>query len=547
MKEDNSRGAWAKFAIIVALLFLLAGMCNLLFEIKYHTVVANKRESLNMVTNHLDVHLNSRLTALQLIATDAKILSMIPSEIQPELNRAVKVMGFFNAVVFDIEGNFIAEGEPERHIGQVYDQESFAKAARGSPVISGRIVYSDLNSAYVSLRVPIITLDGEIKGVLVAGLTIDTIRNFIESKSQKDDYIFIIDHNTNFIAHPKLAEIYPENKAFAKYEGQFFKTSEGQLIDTAIIDGFEKLYIYTAFDKTDWRIVRAIPVDLLYYEVLKAMIPELTFIVLMIFLIGLSYRVVRQSQRFHAERENMRLERLTTVSTIAAGLAHEIRNPLTAIKGFVQLMLRKTDRPVQPSHLQIMLTEIERIERLTNEFRMLARPPRPPKYEPQDLVKIINDVLFLIEQQAEDLGLEIVFQVDTSSGNNQLLWPILVNSEHAPEGFYLVFGDEGQLKQVLLNLLRNAVEATSEGGNILVTLGKHDQNIVITVKDTGVGIPPEILTRLGTPFFTTKESGTGLGLSVCFSIIQQHGGKIEINSDIGEGTKVEITLPKLKN
>jgi len=100
------------------------------------------------------------------------------------------------------------------------------------------------------------------------------------------------------------------------------------------------------------------------------------------------------------------------------------------------------------------------------------------------------------------------------------------------------------MKQVLLNLLRNAMEAIEVGGNIRITISKKEHHVIVAVKDTGTGISQEILDQIGTPFFTTKESGTGLGLSLCLSIIQQHGGKIEINSVSNVGTMISVFLPE---
>jgi signal transduction histidine kinase len=535
---------WAKWAIILAVFCLLLAMFKLLFEVKYQSVVADKRAELQMVAGNLELQLNYRLMALEMLSTDPEIISMEPEKIRQELQRAVHNMGFFNSVVIDPSGHFIAEGNAERHISQVYDWPSFEQAAQGNSVISGRIVYQDIQTAYVSLRVPIIRADGQVVGVLLAGLPISKIDQFAEQRiSTKEEYIFVLDNHAQFITHPQLVNIYPENNSYQKYKDLFFKDRSGEVFSFAVANGVEKLYLYTAIDHAEWRVVKAIPKSVLYLLVIRSMLPDLALILLLIMVIALGYRVISQAQRYRTERENMRVDRLATVSLVAAGLAHEIRNPLTAIKGFVQLMSRKPDQPVQPAHLHIMLTEIERIERLTNEFRMLARPPRPPQYKFIDLIPVIRDVLLLIDRQAADRGASITFQVE-AAGQNRLFWPLFVDADCAPEDFFKVRGDDGQIKQVLLNLLRNAIEATGTDGRIQVSIKKDEQYVIVDVQDSGGGIAPEILTQIGTPFFTTKESGTGLGLSLCFSIIQQHGGKIEINSVLNRGTIVTIRLPK---
>lgn len=541
-----ARDTWAKLAIFIAVLCLFAGMFKFLFEMKYQSIVAARRGELQVAANYLDLQLNYRLTALQLLFANPKIFTMPPAQISEELKRVVQVMGFFNAVLFDVNGQFVAEAVPEKHVGQVYDAGSFRKAANGSPAISGRIIYSDLHHAYISLRVPVADPGGKVKGVLVAGIMLARVGEILKYKVFQDtECFFILDNHANFIAHPLLEKLYPEHGLFGEYRDFFFAHPSGDFIDTDLVDGIEKLYIYTSLEKADWRVVKAIPVSSVYYSVVRAMLRELLLMLLLLTVIGLACRIVRQAQYYRKERENMRLERLKTVSLIAAGLAHEIRNPLTAIKGFVQLAAKRPEQPVPPARLEVILAEIERIERLTKEFQMLARPPRAPQYAPMDLIPVIRDVLMLSDQQAAERGISLSFQV-VMADQSQLLGPILVDAEYAPERYFMVLGDEGQFKQVMFNLLRNAVEAIDKEGCVRVTLGKNGHNINVSVKDNGSGICRETLSQIGTPFFTTKDTGTGLGLSVCFSIIQQHGGKIEIHSVAKQGTVVTILLPGLK-
>ena len=139
-----------------------------------------------------------------------------------------------------------------------------------------------------------------------------------------------------------------------------------------------------------------------------------------------------------------------------------------------------------------------------------------------DLAATIDDIKVLMDGLALNHNVTIVFN---RSG------PCMVECNSA------------QLKQVWLNLLRNAIEAMPDGGTITINLKTEGDKAVVTIDDTGMGIPPEVLPRLGTPFFTTKIGGTGLGLSVCYDIIHQHNGQIEIDSRPGEGTTITVTLP----
>ncbi|MBJ6363989.1 PAS domain-containing protein [Paenibacillus sp. GCM10012307] len=215
-------------------------------------------------------------------------------------------------------------------------------------------------------------------------------------------------------------------------------------------------------------------------------------------------------------------EMLSAVGELAAGIAHEIRNPLTALKGFVQLMKAQGGNE---KYISIMLSEFTRIEHIINELLLLSKP-KIINFQPQNLLLILNDVLLLIDTQA------IMNQVH-----------ILTELE---ETLPLVNCVENQLKQVFINLLKNAIESMPDGGSICVTMKRlGDQSINIQIRDEGCGIPTDKLQRLGEPFFTTKEKGTGLGMMVSFNIIEGHKGKMLITSQENKGTTISIILPSI--
>ncbi|WP_339062965.1 ATP-binding protein [Tepidibacillus marianensis] len=215
-------------------------------------------------------------------------------------------------------------------------------------------------------------------------------------------------------------------------------------------------------------------------------------------------------------------EKLSAVGQLAAGIAHEIRNPLTSLKGFIQLI--QSGIQGKEEYFQIMLSELRRIETIISELLVLAKP-QGIHFEQKDLRELLQHVIALVNTQA-------------------IMKNILIRSDFDPELPYIQC-EENQLKQVFINLFKNSVEAMANGGTINVTVRKIDTDhfIRITIKDQGVGIPKEFLSRIGEPFFTTKEKGTGLGMMVSHRIVKNHGGKIQIESMIGEGTTVYIDLP----
>ncbi|MDQ0340608.1 PAS domain S-box-containing protein [Caldalkalibacillus uzonensis] len=228
------------------------------------------------------------------------------------------------------------------------------------------------------------------------------------------------------------------------------------------------------------------------------------------------------------ENQIHRNERLAMIGQMAAGTAHEIRNPLTSIRGFLQILnktLKERNMMREVEYTNIMLDEIDRINHLVGEFLLLSKS-RETRYEKIDLALLMKQFLPIIQNEALLHGIE----VQTKDFDN--LPPIV--------------GDKELLKQVFLNICKNAIEAMGNQGRL--TLSHHflpeEQMISINIKDTGPGIPPYVIDKIFEPFFTTKEEGTGLGLSVCQRIIHDMGGKIRVSSK-GYGTTFHICIPYL--
>ncbi|ULL14242.1 PAS domain S-box protein [Paenibacillus sp. H1-7] len=230
------------------------------------------------------------------------------------------------------------------------------------------------------------------------------------------------------------------------------------------------------------------------------------------------------SERKKAEEMLLRSEKLSIVGQMAAGVAHEIRNPLTSLKGFVQLMQTKISG--FESYFDIMMDELERINFIVSEFLVIAKP-QSLRSQPKQAEAILHNTIALIGSQAMIHNVELVV--------------------HAEEGLPAILCDENQIKQVFINILNNAIESMPDGGQLRIEIGLWDENqLLIRFIDQGCGIPEERIPRLGEPFYTTKEKGTGLGLMVTFKIIENHGGRMAIQSEVTKGTVVEIYMPVIR-
>jgi two-component system, sporulation sensor kinase E len=230
------------------------------------------------------------------------------------------------------------------------------------------------------------------------------------------------------------------------------------------------------------------------------------------------------TEKIEMESRLKKSDTLHVVGELAAGIAHEIRNPMTALKGFIQL-LQGDMRDDQILYFQVILTELDRIDSIVNEFLILAKP-QAVKYLQVDITRIMKETVELLTGQA------VMYNVQFHTNY----------SDYLPH----IYCEPNQLKKVFVNVIKNAIEVMHEGGKISIEIIRdNDKMICISIHDQGTGIPAERLKRLGEPFYTTKDRGTGLGLMVSYKIIEEHNGYIRVDSQEGIGTTFHIYLPIL--
>ena len=235
------------------------------------------------------------------------------------------------------------------------------------------------------------------------------------------------------------------------------------------------------------------------------------------------------------QETSRRIEHLSTLNILTMGMAHEIRNPLSGIRGSAQLLLKDLENSEQREYMEIVISEVDRINRLVKRMMDITRPASND-FTPINIHRILEEILTLEKETLK-----------RKNGNFiQIYDPSLPDIE----------GNEDELKQVFLNLVKNAVEASPEGGKIsIITQFSSNyifrktynappmHNIIVEIIDSGPGMDDETLKNLFTPFFTTKKRGTGLGMVVALKIIESHNGKIKVNTGKNIGTKIQVFLP----
>ncbi|WP_232233851.1 PAS domain-containing sensor histidine kinase [Bacillus sp. J33] len=231
------------------------------------------------------------------------------------------------------------------------------------------------------------------------------------------------------------------------------------------------------------------------------------------------------TEKLDMEEQLRKSDTLNVIGELAAGIAHEIRNPMTALKGFIQLLEDSIEED-HTMYFNVITTELSRIDSIINEFLILAKP-QAVKFIEKDIIQIMKETVDLLSAQAvlHNVQFRTYYENDLP----------------------LVFCEPNQMKKVFINIIKNAIEVMPKGGYITISLQKCSGNkIQISIRDEGTGIPNHKIKKLGEPFYTTKERGTGLGLMVTYKIIEEHKGTIEVESKLGKGTVFHIYLPYIK-
>ncbi|MDX2479725.1 MAG: ATP-binding protein [Desulfuromusa sp.] len=229
------------------------------------------------------------------------------------------------------------------------------------------------------------------------------------------------------------------------------------------------------------------------------------------------------TERVNLRQQMARMDRLASLGRMSAGIAHEVRNPLTGVSLLLdELHDRLLGQENDQQLIRRALGEIERLESLVNEMLHFSSLPTPKLFYGH-IEKVVQDSVFLTRKQCQRQSVKLILQV----------------ADNLPE----LMMDADRVKQVLLNLLNNALDAMPDGGELKIAVETRNDEILIRVTDTGVGISPEQLPLIFEPFFTSKGQGTGLGLAISYNIISDRGGEIQIESKLGVGTTVLVSLP----
>ncbi|WP_254778854.1 MULTISPECIES: HAMP domain-containing sensor histidine kinase [unclassified Bacillus (in: firmicutes)] len=243
--------------------------------------------------------------------------------------------------------------------------------------------------------------------------------------------------------------------------------------------------------------------------------------VLLFLIFNFSYERIKKQRSYYEQIQQS--ERLKTTGQLAAAVAHEIRNPLTVVKGFLQYYEQDASFSVDVKrNLALMIDELNTAELVISQFLTIAKPDNDKKLVLIDVKEALQSVTDLIKSYGLLNDNEIELDVE--------------------EGCYIA-ANLIEFKQLMINLLKNAIEASKKGDSVFVSAHRNKEIIEITITDKGCGMSQEEVKALGTPFYSLKSKGTGLGLMICYNIVAKYNGDIQFSSSLGQGTRVDIRFP----
>lgn len=446
-----------------------------------------------------DQFIGETTTSLDILSLSVKGNLGTPEKVEPLLKEINdKDLRYGGLYLLDKNGKVLTGSELRKYTVDFSRQKYIQDVMKTKDtIISNHQEITPNKQRILGLATPVLDKNHQVMAILVAHLRIDYMQNLMKVLTPK----------------AKLIVVNGDNKPIVKLN----------IKDSNIKD--ENNWITWPMDRLPWNINVKIA-----NRNLKDIIVEFSeklFIILVItHVLFLLIEYILLRKHTVKERKQNEVQKLELVGTLAASTAHEIRNPLTGVKGLMQLLGEKYTAPEDQYYFKVIDSELNRINEIVSEFLILGKPTA-------QLTDKVNIAETLLELKPLIISEGNLCNVDCT-------W-------HIPSNPVMVQCVKDQIKQVVLNIAKNAFESMESSGKLKIILQSNPQVCQLEIIDNGKGMTKEELDKIFRPFYTSKETGTGLGLVVCKRIIQSFGGKIKIQSAAGEGTKVAITLPVVKN
>ncbi|MED1738985.1 ATP-binding protein [Bacillus swezeyi] len=497
----NSKNIWKKIRLYLILVMIPALIISFfIYEQERENITEKHRQTatlmLNIHRNQINYLIGETEARLSSVAT-ALNHPINEEHIKHILRETYKKEPRFSALyLLNENGDVMVSTAPVKEKKPVTYKNILRKAknSKKSVITDEAGILTD--KLELNIFTPVFNSEGRTTNFLLASIRIDYLKNimnvlspelYIKILNQKNEVLFSAGHS-------------PAEKP-----------------DGGTVDAF--------LDQIDWKLeVYPEPVQL--DELVHSLLLSFLSIFILLNIMFLLIQYVLLKRRTKQERAQNEAQKLELIGTLAASTAHEIRNPLTGISGFIQLLQKKYQSKEDQMYFSIIDQEIRRINQIVSEFLVLGKPTAE-QWQLNALNEMIDEIMPIIHSEANLYNVEVKFK-------------------NRAENPAYVFCKKDHIKQVVLNVAKNSLESMKDGGKLLIQIEHDQQTAEIVVKDVGEGIPKEMIEKIFQPFVTSKEKGTGLGLVVCKRIISMYGGTIQIESERHKGTTVTITLPTSK-
>jgi len=437
-------------------------------------------------------------TSLDILSLSAKKDLDFPENMEPLLKQVKQHDPRYGGLyLLDSKGNLLTGSVPLRNDAD-FSKLSFIQEVIQTKdfIISDQVEILKNNQSIIELATPVLDENRELKAILIADLRIDYMRNLMKVLTPETKLV-IVNGGKNAIL-------------------------EMNVTNNDIRDNTH--WVTTQMDRIPWSIQVKIA-KRNYKEIGKALGEALLIILVITHILYLLIEYFLLKRFTLKERKQNELQKLELVGTLAASTAHEIRNPLTGVKGLIQLLSEKYTDSEDRYYFDVINSELKRINEIVSEFLILGKPTA-------QMTDNINIAGTLQE-------LKPIIMSEGNSHNVECIWQL-------PSEQVIVKCVKDEMKQVILNITKNAFESFEKPGVLEIKLHPYDDFCKLEIRDNGKGIAKDALEKIFRPFYTSKDTGTGLGLVICKRIIHSFGGSIEIESEEKLGTTVIITLPKGK-
>ena len=469
----------------------------LVFQQQTHIVKGNNlkeaNEQLSIHKNRIDTFIHDTVTTLEAIGMVINTKRDDKSEIQDILIQMEKRDARFSGLYWvNTEGMLEYSSSPPFETISIAEREYFQKAKQSKATTFSSGFKGRLTGLYiVTICTPVLEPNGDkLAGFILAGLNLHYMGQSL-SELASDQYIIVKDHKDQIL----------------------FKTDMESQVDSVMIS--------SKLQNVDWTI-EAHSLPALTSDILSASLPKVFATFTISHLIYIAFLTLFLRRKAKIEKGKQEKQKLELIGQLAASTAHEIRNPLTGIKGLVKLLSEKHLNKEDQYYFSVIQQEITRINLIVSELLVLGKPTADERSK-NNLVKILIDLKPIIESEAHLHNAELNLVI-----NKEIVELLCVKD---------------QIKQIILNLCKNSFEAMQTKGILNIEVSSEKGDAILIFRDNGMGIPEIQLKKVFDPFFTNKDMGTGLGLVICKRIVEYHNGTISIDSKVGLGTIVTIRLP----